>query len=167
MNFKQIVVATIDTVKISTMIYFVVIGADMLGRMFAYIMLPQMITEWVISLNLGQLNFMLLVNGVLLAMGFFFSSFPMVIVVLPLFLPSVYSLGIDPIFYGSVAIMNSLIGEVTPPFGPQVWIAGPLCREKIGAIAREAWPFLGAWTAALLVTVLIPHIAMFLVNLFR
>jgi hypothetical protein len=69
--------------------------------------------------------------------------------------------------YGSVAIMNSLIGEVTPPFGPQVWIAGPLCREKIGAIAREAWPFLGAWTAALLVTVLIPHIAMFLVNLFR
>ena len=167
LNIKHIMLASNDTVRISSMIYFIIIGADLLGRMFAFIELPQKITEWVIGFGLGPQGFMLVVTGLLLVMGCFFSSIPMVIVVLPLFLPSVYNLGIDPIYYGAVAVMNSLIGEVTPPFGPQLWIAGPLCGEKIGAIAREAWPFLGVWTLALMLTVIFPNIAMFLVEIIR
>ena len=159
--------ATIDTAKISSMIYFLIIGADLMGRMFAYIELPQIITEYVISLELGPLGFMMMVNFVLLVMGFFFSSLPMVIIVLPLFIPSVISLGIDPVFYGVLAVTNSLIGEITPPMGPQLWIAAPVCREKMGAIAREAWPFLGAWILAMLIATLFPDIIMFLVNFFR
>ncbi len=98
LTWGKIMEATIDTVKISSMIYFLIIGADLMGRMFAYIELPQIITEYVISLELGPLGFMMMVNLVLLVMGFFFSSLPMVIIVLPLFIPSVISLGIDPVF---------------------------------------------------------------------
>jgi len=126
-----------------------------------------MISEWVISMELGPLGFLLVVEALLLAMGFFFSSIPMVIVVLPLFIPSVRSLGIDPVFYGLLAILDSLIGEITPPMGPQLWFAAPICKEKMGAIAREAWPFLGAMTLAMLIATFIPGVAMFLVNIFR
>ena len=167
LNWNKVVEAAVDTVKISSMIYFLIIGSDLMGRMFAYLMIPQQITEWVISMELGPLGFLMLVNSVLLIMGFFFSSIPMVIIVLPLFLPSVISLGIDPVFYGVLAVTNSLIGEITPPFGPQLWIAAPVCREKMGAIAREAWPFLGAWVAAMMLTTLIPDISMYLVRMFR
>ena len=87
--------------------------------------------------------------------------------VLPLFLPSVTSLGIDPVFYGVLAVTNSLIGEITPPMGPQLWIAAPVCKEKMGAIAREAWPFLGAWVVAMITATFFPDIVMYLVRVFR
>jgi C4-dicarboxylate transporter DctM subunit len=51
--------------------------------------------------------------------------------------------------------------------GPQLWFAAPICKEKMGAIAREAWPFLGAMTLAMLIATFIPGVAMFLVNIFR
>ncbi len=167
LDFKGIMEASVDTVKISSMIYFLIIGSDLMGRMFAYVELPQMITESVAAMELGPLGFLLMVNAVLLVMGFFFSSLPMVIIVLPLFIPSVISLGIDPVFYGVLAVTNSLIGEITPPMGPQLWIAAPVCKEKMGLIAREAWPFLGAWVAAMITATFFPDIVMFLVRVFR
>ena len=100
-------------------------------------------------------------------MGFFFSSIPMVIIVLPLFIPSAMNLGIDPVFYGVLTILNSLIGEITPPMGPQLWFAAPICGERMGAIAREAWPFLGAMTFAMVITTFVPDVAMLLVSLMR
>ena len=167
MTLRDIMKALIETVKIASMIYFLVISADILGRMFAYIMLPQKICDLVIEMGLGPLSFLFMVEAVLLAMGFFFSGIPMIVVALPLFLPSVYQLGIDPVLYGTLAILNSLIGEITPPFGPQLWIAAPLCKEKMGNIIREAWLFLLAMTAAMIITTLVPGIAMYPVYLFR
>jgi len=167
MTVQKVLEAIVDTTKVASMIYFIIIGADLMGRMFGYIMLPQRITELVVNLDLSPVAFLVMVNLVLLAMGFFFSSLPMVIIVLPLFLPSVKSLGIDPVFYGVLAVMNSLIGEITPPFGPQLWIAAPICNERMGAIARESWSFLGAWSVAMFMTIFIPGIAMGLVWWFR
>lgn len=167
MTIQKVLEAVVETTKVASMIYFIIIGADLMGRMFGYIMLPQQITELVVNMDLSPVSFLVMVNLVLLAMGFFFSSLPMVIIVLPLFLPSVKSLGIDPVFYGVLAVMNSLIGEITPPFGPQLWIAAPICNERMGAIARESWSFLGAWSLAMFMTIFIPGIAMGLVWWFR
>jgi len=157
----------VDTVKLSSMIYLMFIGGDLFGKVLGYIGLPQMISEWIVNMELGPMGFLLVVEILLLVMGFFFSSIPMVIIVLPLFMPTVIELGIDPVFYGCLSIFCSLIGEITPPIGPQLWIAAPICNEKMGNIAREAWPFLGAQVLALFLTTFIPGIAMFLVNLMR
>jgi C4-dicarboxylate transporter, DctM subunit len=157
----------VETAKLSSMIYILLVGGELFGKVLGYVGLPQIISEWVISLELGPLSFLFVVEILLLVMGFFFSSIPMVIIVLPLFLPTVSSLGIDPVFYGCLSIFCSLIGEITPPMGPQLWIAAPICNEKMGAIAREAWPFLGAQVLALFLSTLIPGIAMGLVYLMR
>lgn len=167
LNWERIKESLIDTAKLSSMIYLLIIGADLLSKMLTFIELPQRITEFVISMELGPLGFLFMVNGMLLIMGFVFSSLPMVIIVLPLFLPSAYALGINPVFYGVLTILNSLISEVTPPMGPQLWFAAPICEEKMGAIAREALPFLGAMTLTLLLMIIFPEIAMFLVKLTR
>jgi len=167
LTFAGIWESLVDTMKISSMIYFLIIGSDLMGRMFGYVMLPQSICDWVTAMDLAPMSFLLLVNLMLLVMGFLFSSIPMVIIVLPLFIPTVHTLGIDPVFYGVLAVMNSLIGEITPPFGPQLWVTAPICQEKIGAIAREAIPFLIAWVLAMFATTLVPGIAMFAVDYFR
>ena len=147
------------------MIYLMFIGGDLFGKVLGYIGLPQMIAEWVLSFDLGPIGFLLAVEVLLLAMGFFFSSIPMVIIVLPLFIPSAKALGIDLVLYGNLAIICSLIGEITPPMGPQLWIAAPICKVKMGAIIREAWVFLGCMTLALLLSTFFPQIPMYLVQL--
>ena len=159
--------ATVETAKLSSMIYLMYVGGDMFGKVLGYLGLPQLISGWVMTLELGPLAFLIVVEILLLVMGFFFSSIPMVIIVLPLFLPTVKTLGIDPVFYGCLAIFCSLIGEITPPFGPQLWIAAPICEEKMGRIAREAWPFLAAQVAALFAVTLFPSLSMFLVEWMR
>lgn len=159
--------ALLDTAKLTCMIYLLIVCADLFSKVLCYLMVPQTITEVVIGLRLEPLAFLLVVEGFLLAMGFFFSSIPMIIVILPMFVPIVLRLGIDPVFYGILAILVTAIGEITPPMGPQLWFAEPICKEKMGNIMRESWPFLGAMTLAVLVTTFVPGIAMFLVELWR
>jgi C4-dicarboxylate transporter DctM subunit len=103
----------------------------------------------------------------LLAVGFFFSSIAMIIVILPLFMPTVALLGIDPVFFGALTMMCVCIGEITPPMGPQLWFAEPICKVKMGDIMKETWIFLGAMTVPIFVVTFVPDIAMFLVKLFR
>lgn len=166
-KWKDLADATIETTRLSAMIYFLVVGGEIFGKVIGYIGVPQMITEYVISFNFGPVTFLLVAQALLLVMGFFFSSFPMVIIVLPLFMPSVLELGIDPVLYGVLAIFCSIIGEVTPPMGPQLWIAAPICKEKIGNIMREAWAPLGVQILTLLLVTLFPQICLFLVDLTR
>ena len=167
LTWRSFLDSLVETAKLSSMIYLMYVGGDLFGKTLGYIGLPQMISEWVIALELGPMAFLLVVEILLLVMGFFFSSIPMVIIVLPLFMPSVMTLGIDPVFYGCLAIFCSLIGEITPPMGPQLWIAAPICQEKMGAIAREAAPFLIAQVAALFAGTFIPPIVMGLVQMMR
>lgn len=166
-TFKVFINALVETIRLSSMIYFLVIGGDLFGRVLGYIGLPQLISELVISMDLGPTLFLIVVQVLLLVMGFFFSSFPMVVIVLPLFLPSVLALGIDPALYGALAVFCSIIGEVTPPMGPQLWIAAPICKEKIGNIMRESWAFLGVQVLTLMLVTIFPSISLFLVNLLR
>jgi C4-dicarboxylate transporter, DctM subunit len=165
LTWKGFVESLVDTAKLASMIYLMFIGGDLFGKVLGYIGLPQMIAEWVLSYNLGPIGFLLVVEVLLLAMGFFFSSIPMVIIVLPLFIPSAKALGIDLVFYGNLAIICALIGEITPPMGPQLWIAAPICKVKMGAIIREAWVFLGCMTLALLLSTFFPQIPMYMVGL--
>lgn len=167
LSVNDLTASLVDTARLSSMIYLLYIGGDLFGKTLGYVGLPQVIAEWVANMDLGPLGFLLMVEALLLVMGFFFSSIPMVVIVLPLFMPTVVDLGIDPVFYGVLAIFCSLIGEITPPMGPQLWFAAPICNEKMGAIAREAWVFLGAQTAALFLTTFFPWIAMYLVYLMR
>jgi C4-dicarboxylate transporter DctM subunit len=167
LNWKGFLESLVETSKLSSVIYLLFVGGDLFGRTLGYVGLPQLITEWVVDLELGPMTFLLVVEVFLLVMGFLFSSIPMVVIVLPLFMPSVTTLGIDPVLYGCLAVYCSLIGEITPPMGPQLWIAAPICRVNMGAIMREAWAFLGAQAAALFLCTFFPQIPMGLVYLFR
>ena len=155
--------ATKVTLSLASMIYILTAFSALFGKMIAYLMWPQAISSIVFTMGLGPVTFLLVVEGILLLMGFFFSSLPMLIIVLPMFVPTAILLGIDPVFYGILAVIVTCIGEITPPMGPQLWIAEPLCKVPMGSILRESWVFLGAWTLATLVLTFVPSISMWLV----
>jgi C4-dicarboxylate transporter, DctM subunit len=166
LNAKGIIAASVRTIKISSMIYLIIVGADIMSRMFGYLMLPQSIADLVLALNLKGVYFLLAVELFLVILGSVFISLPTVVAVLPLFLPTVRMLGIDPIHYAVLGIFACLIGEIIPPVGEQLWLAVPICKEKLGAITKGAMPFLAAMTAAMLISTFVPEFSLFLLNFF-
>lgn len=167
LKFSEIKECLTETLKLSSMIYFLIVCAALFSKMLSFIMLPQALTNLVLGMELGPTGFLIAVTIFLLILGCFFSSIAMVIVILPMFMPAVQQLGIDPVFYGILAMMATCIGEITPPMGPQLWFAEPICKVKMGDIMKETWVFLGAMVLAIFVVLFIPDIAMGLVNLWR
>ncbi len=167
LNWKNTKEALIETLKLSSMIYFLIVCADLFSKMISFIMLPQALTDMVVNLHLTPTSFLFVLTLVLIVLGFFFSSIPMIVVILPMFMPAVRSLGIDPVLYGILAMMATCIGEITPPMGPQLWFAEPICKVKMKDIMRETWVMLGAMAFAIFVVILIPDVAMGLVKLWR
>lgn len=147
-----------ETVRVTTLVYFLLFGADMLSRLFSYLRIPQTITASVLDMGLGPDAFMLVVTLFLMFLGMFFSSLPMVVVVLPLFLPTARSLGIDPVYFGTIGVICATFGGLTPPFSPQLWIAEAICKVPMGQILREALPFMLAWIIGLGLLLLFPQI---------
>jgi len=159
--------ALAETASLTGMIYMIILGADLFSRMLSFMQIPQAISALVVGIELDPTLFLLVVVAFLVFVGFFFSSLPMVVTVLPLFMPTVKSLGIDPVVFGVIGVICASFGEMTPPFGPQLWVAEPLCRVPMGQIFREVLPFLAAWIVALVIMVLFPDLIIWAVHLLR
>ena len=150
-----------DTVRLTALIYMLVFGADMLSRLLVYMEIPSGIAQLMLSLDLGPTAFLFAVTLFLLVVGLVFSSLPMVIMVIPLFLPTVISLGINPIYFGVIGVICASLGEITPPFGPQLWIAEPICDVPMSKILKQAAPFLLAWVVALMLMIIFPQMLLY------
>lgn len=111
LTWSGIVTSLVATVKVTSMIYLLVISAALFGKMLAYLMIPQNIARAVVLLQLNAFSFLLAVEAVLFAVGFFFSSLPMIIVLLPAFMPAVNFLGIDPVFFGVIGVIMEVLSK--------------------------------------------------------
>lgn len=158
LTWQGFINSLIETARLTALVYLLLFGADMLSRLFIYYGIPGSITSLVLQLDLGPTAFMFVTALFLLVLGFFFASLPMVVVVLPLFVPTVKSLGIDPVYFGIIGVVCATIGGLTPPFGPQLWIAEPLCNVPMGRILKNAIPFLLAWVVGLLIMLVFPAV---------
>ena len=165
-TLSKIANAVVEATRVSSMVYLLVIAASIMGMMFSFIRLPQNIAQWVLTFHLTPLTFLLVVELVLLIMGFVFSSLPMVIVVLPLFLPAAYKLGIDPIFFGVMITVNLMIGTITPPVGLCLYVACGIADVRLEQISRSIIPFLLIEVAVLLLITYIPDLILIIPHLF-
>jgi TRAP-type C4-dicarboxylate transport system permease large subunit len=108
---------------------------------------------------------MLLINIVFLLLGCFLDTLLMLLVIVPIVIPSVRALGIDTVHFGVVIVVNMMIGLITPPYGEMLFLISGVTGIKLQAILREIWPFLGALFLALLVMSLWPGLVLFLPRL--
>jgi C4-dicarboxylate transporter, DctM subunit len=117
-------------------------------------------------LDLEPWQFMLAVNVFFLILGCFLDGAVMMLVFVPLLLPSVRALGIDTTYFGIVVTLNFMIGLITPPYGLLLFVMASLTRTPLAAIIREVWPFVLTLTVLLLVLTMVPGITLFLPRLF-
>lgn len=118
------------------------------------------------SQELSALQFMLMVNVFFLILGCFLDGSVMMLVFVPLLIPSARSLGIDLTYFGIITTLNFMIGLVTPPYGLLLFVMSSLTKVPLMAIVREVWPFVLALGGVLLVLTYFPAITLALPRLF-
>jgi tripartite ATP-independent transporter DctM subunit len=118
------------------------------------------------SQELSALQFMLMVNVFFLILGCFLDGSVMMLVFVPLLVPSARALGIDLTYFGIIVTLNFMIGLITPPYGLLLFVMSSLTKVPLMAIVREVWPFVLALGGVLLVLTYFPGITLALPRLF-
>jgi len=120
------------------------------------------LASWIKAMELSPLQFMLLVNVLFLVLGTVLDGAVMLMVFVPVFLPSVHALGIDSVHFGVVCIINFMIAVITPPYGLILFVLSTLTKVPMREINREIWAFCVPLTVVMFILILFPQIVLFL-----
>jgi tripartite ATP-independent transporter DctM subunit len=137
-------------------------AASVLSWVLAFQGVPDVVVEYMQGLTDSPFIFLLLVIVMMLTLGMFLESISVLIVVVPLLMPVVTTLGIDPIHFGVVCTLATVIGLVTPPVGPGLYIAIVQADIRMGPLFRATLPFLAAVMLVLVLIAAVPEISTWL-----
>lgn len=144
-----------------------VIGASMI---LTYVVVqedvPQTISSMFAGADISPLMFILLVNLLVLLLGCVLDATVIILVIIPLFIPTCRELGIDLVHFGVLVVVNSMIGLITPPYGILLFVINAVTGIPLKEIIGEIWAFFGVLLLALLVMILFPDIVLWLPRLF-
>ena len=144
-----------------------VIGASMI---LTYIVIqeniPQALSESLAGADIHPLVFLILINILVLLLGCILDATVIILVIVPLFIPTCEALGIDLVHFGVLVVVNSMIGLITPPYGILLFVINAVTGIPLKEIIREVWVFLGVLIGALIVMILVPDIVLWLPRVF-
>ena len=140
-------------------VFGIIISATVFGLYLTYAQIPQKLTSLILGMDVGPIGFLLLVNVMLLIMGMLIDSAAVLLIAVPLLYPVAMQLGIDPIHFGIVCIMNLSIGALTPPFGATMYQCCNLCEIEMPEFLKQGKELIAALLIALLVVTFVPGIA--------
>lgn len=126
---------------------------------------PNTLAAFLQQFDLSPTGFLLAINLLLLALGCVIEGGAILLIVVPIFIPTVTALGIDPIHFGVVVVVNAMIGLVTPPYGLLLFVVANITRAPLAAIIRDLMPFLYALVAALALITFWPDFVLFVPRL--
>lgn len=138
---------------------------------FGWILIQQQIPNAVINGLLGLTTtpwiILLAVNVILLVLGMFIEGIAIMIITFPILLPVMAKIGVDPIHFGVIMVLNLMIGLVTPPVGLVLFAVSAISQVSIADMVAEIWPYVIALLAVLGVVTYLPELVMWLPNLYR
>ncbi|HRM68253.1 MAG TPA: TRAP transporter large permease [Thauera phenylacetica] len=140
-------------------------AASVLSWVLAFQGVPDLVVEFMQGLTDSPFVFLLLVIALMLLLGMFLESISVLIVVVPLLMPVVTNLGIDPVHFGVVCTVATVIGLVTPPVGPGLYIAMVQADIRMGPLFAATLPFLAAVMLVLVLIAAVPEISTWLPTL--
>ncbi|WCM87131.1 TRAP transporter large permease [Acidovorax sp. NCPPB 3576] len=124
--------------------------------------IPQQLAETIVGWNLSPVTFLIAVNILLLLFGIFMEPLPGVMILVPILAPISAALGIDPIHFAMVVIVNLTLGMITPPVGGLLFVTSVATKVPLAALTRELPPFLLAHLAVLILLTFVPAISTWL-----
>lgn len=128
--------------------------------------IPTSISRFLLAFDLTPLTFLILVNLLLLLLGAVLEGTTIILIMVPVLLPTANALGIDVVHFGVVVVFNVMIGLVTPPYGMLLFVVKRISGAPMTAILRDTFPFLMGLLAALFLITLFPGISLYVPRLF-
>lgn len=152
-DFPQIIFqAVIGT----TMIMLLVGAANVFGWLLTSLQIPHRLGEFVVSITTSPIMFLMALNVLLLIAGTMVNASAAVVILTPIFLPVAKTLGIDPLFFGVLMVVNLAIGCITPPVGLDLFVASAITKVPIERVMIASLPYLGALLVTLVILTLFP-----------
>lgn len=165
LKFSQLPGAIIESVKSSAAIMILVAFANVFAWILASEQIPQMIADGILSITTNKILVILLINLLLLFVGTFMETIAALIILFPVLLPVATSVGIDPIQFGVIAVLNLVIGLTTPPVGVCLFVASSIGNVSLTKISKAVLPFLLVSLAVLMLVSYVPAISLWLPSL--
>ncbi|MFN2268184.1 MAG: TRAP transporter large permease subunit, partial [Desulfonatronovibrio sp.] len=157
-----------DSIRISSMIMFLVAAATVFGRFLAVTNIPMTMAMWAADLPIHPIAVLAVILFIYLVLGCFIDALALILLTIPIFYPVAVQLGFDPIWFGVVIVLVVGMGVITPPVGANVYVVAGIVKDTpVTTIFRGSWPYLLTILLCIAILTLFPQIALFLPGFFR
>ena len=164
-TWRQLYEAILTSGKATTSIGMLIAGALVFNYVVTIENIPTSLARFMGGYDLSARGFLLLVNVILLVLGCLLEGSTIILVVLPIFIPTAKALGIDLVHFGVVCVVNIMIGLLTPPYGLLLFVLANMTKQPLGAIVREAAPFILVAILVLAIITFVPDSILWLPRL--
>ena len=164
-SWKQLYDAILTSGKATTSVGILIAGALVFNYVVTSENIPKSLQALMSGYDLSAAGFLLIVNIVLLILGCLLEGSTILLVVVPIFIPTAKALGIDLVHFGVVVVVNIMIGLLTPPYGLLLFIIANMTKQPLSAIVREAAPFIAMALVVLAIITAVPGSVLWLPKL--
>lgn len=161
-EIKEIFDVCVETIRTFAPILFILATSVAFSRVLTLMQVPQIVSEWILTNFSNKITILLVINLVLLAVGMVMDTTPAILILTPILLPIVTAIGVNPIQFGVIMIVNLAIGFITPPIGINLFVASSLTDVPVMDIAKKSIPMIICFLIALLLFTFIPSISLML-----
>jgi len=154
--------SVLDALRIACMVITLIAGATIMGHFFVVTRIPSHVADWLGGLELPRLVVMLLIAAVYLIGGSFIEDLAFLILATPIFLPVVLNMGYDPVWFGVIVSVVTMIGIILPPVAINAFVVAGVTGTPVGTIYRGIYPHIAGMALCLLILLLFPGISLWL-----
>ena len=165
-SFWQMTELFVGAARSTASVALVVAGALLINYVIAAEQIPNQIGAWIATLHVSPFTFLLIINALFLVLGCFLDTLLMLLVIVPIVMPSIRELNIDLVHFGVTTIVNLMIGMITPPYSELLFVVTGITGIPLTSMYRHIWPFIVALVIALLIMLAVPDVVLWLPRLF-
>jgi len=162
MSLKSLIKASMDTIETTAVVLMIVAAASIFGWMLTATRTTEAIANWVLAFTQDPWMFLLLANLLMLFVGCFLEPTAAITILVPILLPIVQKLGIDPVHFGLIMVLNLMIGLLHPPMGLVLFVLARVARLSVEKTTMAILPWLIPLLASLVLVTYVPAISLWL-----
>ena len=162
LRMRQFVRVTMDTIETTAVVLFIVAGASIFGWVLTTTRTTDALGEWIITYAANPISFLILINVFLLIVGCFMETIAAITILTPVLLPVAVKLGIDPVHFGLIMVLNLMIGLLTPPVGMVLYVLTRVARISFEDCVKACAPWLVPLILVLLLITFVPETVLWL-----
>ncbi|SER41607.1 Sialic acid TRAP transporter permease protein SiaT [Corynebacterium cystitidis DSM 20524] len=162
LEVKDLPQVLLSATRTTCIVMMLVAASSALSWVMAFAGIPALISQGLLAVSTNKVVILLIIMLILLLIGTFMDPTPAILIFVPIFLPIVTELGVDPIHFGAMVVMNLSLGVITPPVGNVLFVGAQVAGLRIEPVIARLWPFLAAILIALFIVVFVPAVSTWL-----